>query len=829
MAIVSSGTVNVGNGESVNGNVLSGSYVKMIVSDGGKAYQTEVKSGAVTVKTGGYAENTSLSGSQSEIVVSKNGSANGVTGKNQAVITMIEGAKVTNLDLDGKCEFYIAVTSDTILTGTSNGKDVLVSNGVISNITLSGTGVRGYGMEVEDGWTAYDTKVMHHYSTQTINDGGKAYRTEVEYNGTVIVNAGGYAEDTVVNGANGTNTSMVVKMNGSAENIEVKNNGILYVSSGAEVTNVNIDNSGILYVDAMSDTVLTGTSNGKSIKIGDGIMSNITLSGTGVRGYGMEVEDGWTAYDTKVMHHYSTQTINDGGKAYRTEVEYNGTVIVNAGGYAEDTVVNGANGTRTSMVVNVNGVADGVTVKNDATLFIKSGGTLTGSATFDMGSATVSAGGIVDFSVGTQKASDGYLINDLSKITGAPTYTMTVSENQASGTYKLAQGADNFDQTITVKVNNSELGTLTVGSSLQNGTATYSLNLTDDSLTLTVTGGSTPAPEECTVTHAVGIFNGAGGVFDLSQDGKGVVRTASGKTTVNGTIDTDEWQLLGAGDFNKNGNDGLLWIEKDTGYVYMQNDLTSFNEVANKTNCLGVVGEGYEIRGVGDFTGTGIDGVVMKGPAFGDASISLNYGLPIWGREADGTTFNGWLGALVNTWQPGEALEGNTSNLADINAKNYMYEIVDVGDYNGDGVDDVMLQNIMPKTVDGVTITGSGDVFTFLTGDIDAVKAGASPTVVYAGCATDGWEVLGSGDFNGDGIDDTLLSDGTGVAGWAMSNGQRYENQWFGNLSCGEEIVGISDVNNDGTDDILVHNASTDQMTAWLVKDGAATGTLAIA
>ena len=157
-----------------------------------------------------------------------------------------------------------------------------------------------------------------------------------------------------------------------------------------------------------------------------------------------------------------------------------------------------------------------------------------------------------------------------------------------------------------------------------------------------------------------------------------------------------------------------------------------------------------------------------------------------------------------------------------------MYEVVSVGDYNGDGVDDVMLQNIMPKTVDGVTITGSGDVFTFLTGSMDAVKAGTAPTVAYAGCATDGWEIMGSGDFNGDGIDDVLLSDGTGVAGWQMMNGQRQENFWFGNLGVTEEIAGIADLNNDGTDDIVVLNTATETYHGWLVKDGVITGSLAI-
>ena len=255
----------------------------------------------------------------------------------------------------------------------------------------------------------------------------------------------------------------------------------------------------------------------------------------------------------------------------------------------------------------------------------------------------------------------------------------------------------------------------------------------------------------------------------------------------------------------------------------------NFDEVNNKTHCLGILGDGYTILGTGDFTGTGIDGALMQGPAFGDASVSLNYGLPIWGREADGTTFSGWLGALVNTWQPGDALEGNTSDLEDINAKNYAYEVIATGDFNGDGVDDVMLQNVMPGTVDGVTITGSGDVFTFLTGDINAVKNGEAPTIAYAGCATDGWDIIGTGDFDGDGIDDVLLSDGTGIAGWKMANGQRVDNMWFGNLDPNQSIAGIGDFNGDGTDDILIQNSVSNDLSAWLVKDSAITEAITLA
>ena len=664
----------------------------------------------------------------------------------------------------------------------------------------------GQSQKVNNGQTVYDTVVNDYFSYQSVLGGGKAFRTTVN-KGKLYVEADGYTSGAVINGKS---AFLYVSANGSAENLTGKNSATVNILAGGKVTNANFDATCTLNIDVTSNTILTGTSNGKNVLVSNGITSNITL----INGCYMKLGSGWSTYDTTIDNYFSYQSVLGGGKAFRTTVNM-GKLYIEADGYASGAVINGKSA---FMYISGNGLANNVTVKNGAKMYIRNNGTLAGSATFNMGSAIVDKGGIVDFTLKDQDASDGYLINDLSAITGTPTYTITVSDKQESGTYKLAQGANGFNHTITVKLNDTELGQMKVGQSFQIGTATYKLNLNSGDLTLAVTGGyCAPTGQPAFI---VGKFNGKGGAFNLTADGTATIHSTSGKITVAGKIDTTQWELLGAGDFNKNGNDGLLWLEKETGYVYMQNDLSNFNEVLYKTNCLGIVGEGYEIRGIGDFTGTGIEGVVMKGPAFGDASVSLNYGLPIWGRENDGSTFNGWLGALVNTWQPGAPLKGSPFNLASINANNYMYEIVDVGDYNGDGVDDVMLQNIMPKTVNGVTITGSGDVFTFLTGDINAVKAGASPTVVYAGCATDGWEIIGSGDFNGDGIDDTLLSDGSGVAGWAMYNGQRYANQWFGTLGATEEIAGIADFNNDGTDDILVKNTATDEMSVWLVKNG---------
>ena len=332
-------------------------------------------------------------------------------------------------------------------------------------------------------------------------------------------------------------------------------------------------------------------------------------------------------------------------------------------------------------------------------------------------------------------------------------------------------------------------------------------------------------------TTVAGEFFEAGGVFRMMSGGSGVIRTAGELITLSGSIDTTQWGLAAAGDFNGSGRDGMLWVEKSSGCACMQYDMTSFAEVNGKSSCLGVVEEGYAIKAAGDFSGSGIDGVLMQSPAFGDPEVSLNYGLAVWARDIDGSTYPGWLGALVNTWQEGDALRGDLSDPASINACNYKYDVVGVGDFDGDGIDDVMLQNTMPKTVrqDDVdyTITGSGDIFTFLTGAAAAIRAGAPPTVCYAGCATDGWSVVGFGDFDNDGVDDALLTDGTGIAGWKMANGQRQSDFWFGNLPAGYAISGVADVDADGSADIILVDAA-DRFSAWTVKDGAVTGALAL-
>jgi autotransporter passenger strand-loop-strand repeat protein len=592
---------------------------------------------------------------------------------------------------------------------------------------------------------------------------------------------------------NGEYTSMKVSSGGTARDTTILSGGHAYVYKGGEAHNTKISSWGNFYVNG-GCAYNTEISSASVYASAGGVLSNTTAYYQG----GLRLSNGSAINNTLSR-----------GYIYA----YNGAL-------ADSTVVHSGG----NIYLYNKGIVQNTQINSGGKLYISSGGTHKGSLQIENG-ATVSAykGAKIDFTLSGRTEADDYLINNLSLIKGAPSYTISVASDQTNGTYKLAQGASALTGTFSISSGATVLGNISVnGNILEADGKTYDLNNVNGDLTLTI---STPIQSIFTA----GNFNGSGGIFEWKSNNTAYIRNQTEKTQISGTLNVSDWTLLGAGDFNRSGSDGLLWMEKASGNVYIQNDLDSFDEITNKTNCLGCAGEGYTILSTGDFTGTGIAGVVMQGPAFGDESISLNYGLPIWGREADGSTFPGWLGALVNTWQPGQTLKGNPADAADINANNYMYEVVAVGDYNGDGTDDVMLQNIMPTSVNGITITGSGDVFTFLTGNIDAVKNGVSPIVAYAGCASGGWKIAGSGDFDGDGTTDTLLSDGTGVAGWKMIAGQRAGDQWFGTLAAGQEIAGIADLNNDGIDDILLCDRATGICSGWLVQNGAVTGTLAIA
>jgi len=134
------------------------------------------------------------------------------------------------------------------------------------------------------------------------------------------------------------------------------------------------------------------------------------------------------------------------------------------------------------------------------------------------------------------------------------------------------------------------------------------------------------------------------------------------------------------------------------------------------------------------------------------------------------------------------------------------WQIVGTGDFNGDGKTDVLWRN---------TSTGQNVVWL-----MDGVNYGGY--VWRLEVADLNWEIVGTADFNGDGKTDILwrnkgtgqnvvwLMDGATMSNWSWILPEVPDTNW--------EIVGTGDFNGDGKTDILWRNKSTGQNVVWLMN-----------
>ncbi len=128
--------------------------------------------------------------------------------------------------------------------------------------------------------------------------------------------------------------------------------------------------------------------------------------------------------------------------------------------------------------------------------------------------------------------------------------------------------------------------------------------------------------------------------------------------------------------------------------------------------------------------------------------------------------------------------------------------VVGIGDFNGDGGDDILFQG------------NNGSVSTWLSnGNSYVFGRGAGYSL------PSGFEIIGTGDFNGDGRDDALLRAPDGViTNWlGLANGGFQSNHTVAvyPLSSEWHVAGIGDFNNDARDDLLLRNEAG-IVTEWL-------------
>ena len=442
----------ISNGVSSNGIILNGD--RLYVEKGGEATNT-------TVNEGG------------RMYVYAGGAANTVTVNPGGFLDVSSGATASGIVVADGGQFHFAVAPDTYVQGTQGGVSFEMKDASISDCNVA-SGVR---LEVSSGGVVNNARVQVESAAIWVYSSGKANGTTLGGKGKLSISSGGVAENTTVNesgivyvssGGKATATvfqaggSMYVYAAGEVNTAIVNSGGFLEVSSGGTATGVEVLEGGGFRFAVAPNTYVQGIRAGSAFEMTDGRISGYTV-----------MSGGW-------LH------VLNGGVADNATVQANGVVWVSSGGR-----MTGATLCKSGRVtVSSGGIAENTLVSSGGWIQVSSGGILTGSLSIAKG-ASVSAheGAILDFDL-TQAVSGGdALVNALSVIQGAPTYTLTVSASQAPGTYKLAEGASGFKGTITVQnTYGDSFGTLADGQTVYVGDSRFTLNLADGSLSVTVNG-----------------------------------------------------------------------------------------------------------------------------------------------------------------------------------------------------------------------------------------------------------------------------------------------------------------------------------------------------
>jgi hypothetical protein len=415
-----------------------------------------------------------------------------------------------------------------------------------------------------------------------------------------------------------------------------------------------------------------------------------------------------------------------------------GVIIENAtGGSGDDELV----GNAVSNVLIGNGGFDRLfggggddTLSGNSGIDEMTGGS--GNDTFRDTMANFSSDRVLDFSAG-----DKIIFTDAS----IATFTFSMSANNSA----LVYGG----RTLYLSGGQAVAGTVVASAAAGGG------------VQITLQAGQTGI-----VDDARNDFNGDGRSDILFRNDNGAVTnflgTANGGVVNNGgnvyTVVDNAWDLAGTGDFNGDGRDDILF-RNDSGAVFNFLGTANGGIQNNGNNSWMGLSASWTVSGVGDFNGDGRDDILF--------------------RDANGVIFD-YLGTASG------GFVGNTNNLYTDIAD--AWHVAGVGDFNGDGRDDILFRN------------DNGAITNFLGTANGGIVNNGGNTYTAVGSA---WHVAGLGDFNGDGRDDILWRNDNGSVftflstanGGVVNNGDNS----FAAMSNVWHVEAIGDYNGDGRDDIL--------------------------
>ena len=256
-----------------------------------------------------------------------------------------------------------------------------------------------------------------------------------------------------------------------------------------------------------------------------------------------------------------------------------------------------------------------------------------------------------------------------------------------------------------------------------------------------------------------------GSWFYYPMNGRTHIRAQRGTANLTTSL---EWRPAGIGDFNGDGKDDVLLRHARRGswFYYPMNGRSHIRAqrgTANLTTNLE-----WQLAGIGDFNGDGRDDVMM--------------------RHARGS----WFYYPMNGRSHIRAQRG-TANLT----TNLEWQPAGIGDFNGDGRDDVMMRH------------ARGSWFYYPMNGRSHIRAQRGTANLTTSLD---WQPAGIGDLNGDGRDDVLLRKATGSWFYYPMNGRSHIRAQRGTANLTTSLdwqpAGIGDLNGDGRDDVLLRKAT---------------------
>ncbi|MCR5751422.1 MAG: hypothetical protein K6G91_05620, partial [Kiritimatiellae bacterium] len=795
--VFSGGSLVVSSGGSISGTVIGGSGLiggRVELMPGAKATDTTIMSGGRMV-----ADSSIISG----------------TTQYAGTVSITLGWSDSGTISGGTAYLYGASSlNEKLLGGVMNVSRTDVNRGYVSNVT-----VQNATLYLNSG-TYLDNATVSSGGKVYVYDGARASGVDVRTDGAAFIKNGGsmtggsiYGSETVTSGGSVLGVSVLLlgklEVDGNASNCTVASGGSVVVSSGGIFANGSMSSAAKITVASngtatiAQTTGMSATISGGSMYVNSGTASfaelnkgilairpGAYLSNAYVSAGELTIHSGASASGAQVSAYNSAATLAICSTAILSSACVSGgsaTVVVNYGGtvnkadimFGANATVNGQLGSCVIysgiVVVSSGGFVTNAMLANEAFLSIRNFASASDVAVSSGGFVTVSSGGsVMDATIyadGAMYISNGAV--GTSGLTVMSSGWLQIANGGYANGIVVHSGGEmlTYGETLNVLVNDGGKAMVYAGSlfdltAANGGSAICSAGRMDGKVS---SGGVAVFAGGSTGNMSIAAGGKLSITKNLSMSGAARIDYASG-----GILDFDISGITSASDIPLFGNTNNINGGYDT---YILN-----GEKAVHT--LTVSG-----------TQSDLTYVLASDAWFFESTITV--------KNSSGES----LGTLTrgNTTKIGEKyytldLDNMSNLMVTVSAAAPGPEPVTAlpfftGDFNGDLFDTLAVQKDCVVTI-------------YQNGEPWGLGLTLDP----------GWTVVGTGDFNGDNLDDFLRVNTEGYVVGEMSNGNgTFSPQVLNLKNAGWDILGTGDFNGNGTSDVLIANPTGASETVGLL------------